>query len=178
MRKLHQAIIAVFIVTLSGASSYVAADEATFGSTGDYTSGYFTPIWFGKRLDEKPEWTRRGDEWFHSHKDGTRPYQHTFDWVGPFSEGLAPVRKDGREFHIRIDGSHAYKATYDAVGPFNMGYAVAVQDNNWFHIKTDGIRAYEKNFRWADGVSDKGSAHVKDELGVSIVINMKGERMH
>ena len=178
MRKLHKIIMATLVATLFGTSLCVLADEAMFGTAEPMhkVSETYTPAWFGWRSDGQLMWTRVGDEWFHTHEDGERLYQQTFDWVGPFSEGLAPVRKNGREFHIRMDGSHAYEATYDAVGPFNVGYAPAVQDGNWFHIKTDGTRAYARNFKLVTSVYETGRAFAVERSKIRIRINMKGER--
>ena len=170
MRKPHQIIATICLVTFFGMPSYAAADEVVFGSTEDYA-----PIWYNNQPGEHLRWVRSGDEWFHTHPDGERLYQQTFDWVGPFSEGLAPVRKDRREFHIRMDGSRAYEASYDAVGPFSMGYAPATQNGNWFHIKTDGTRAYQRNLKLVSHVSETGRAWAVDESGNTISINMTGE---
>ena len=155
----------------------VLADEVTFGmgeTVYEEQPEIYTPTWFGKWSDGQPGWARVGDGWFHVYEDGRRLYEHTFDWVGPFSEGLAPVRKDGQEFHIRMDGSDAYEARYDAVGPFNMGYAIAIQDGNWFHIGIRGTRAYERNFKWVGRMSNIGQASAQDKSGAVITINTKG----
>ncbi len=171
MRKIKLFTVA-FIIGFSGIPSYAAADGVAFGTLENRI-----PAWKSEQSGEQFRQVRSGDEWFHIYPEGGRPYQHTFDWVGPFSEGLAPVRKDGREFHIRMDGSDAYEARYDAVGPYNMGYAPAVRNDNWFHIDIYGNRAYERNFKWVGRVFGEGLALVEDKTGADLIINMKGEIM-
>ena len=174
MHRLCQLAIMAYIIVSSGIPSYTAADEVKFGVIDDNT-----PAWLGGQSEGHLQTVRSGDEWFHVYPEGLggeRPYQQTFDWVGPFSEGLAPARLDGREFHIRMDGSRAYEVSYDAVGPFNNGYAPAVQDGNWFHIRTDGTRPYTRNFKLVSGVYDSGRADAIEKSQNLIRINMKGER--
>lgn len=64
-----------------------------------------------------------------------------YDRVGPFHEGLAWARKDGKWFHIRLDGTPAYKERYDYVGNFHEGLALVVKDGQHFYILSDGTRA-------------------------------------
>jgi hypothetical protein len=65
-----------------------------------------------------------------------------YDWIGPFSEGLAPARKDGQEFHIRRDGTPAYDERFDQVGSFSEGLGLALvrKGRQRFHIRRDGFR--------------------------------------
>ena len=64
-----------------------------------------------------------------------------YDHVGRFSEGLAPVQKDGKFFHIRPDGTPVYKQRYDYVGNFFKGLARALKGDQWFWIRPDGTVA-------------------------------------
>ena len=182
MRNILNLIAAAFVAALICMPSYATADGVKFSTLSNTlalsNTLEFTPIWIGDQPEGHLKWVRSGDEWFHIYPDHEkkRRYLRTFDWVGPFSEGLAPVRKDGREFHIRMDGSDAYEARYDAVGPFSNGYAPAVLDGNWFHIKPDGTRAYERNFSVVFGMSTTGHTRaIEKGTRYNFVIDMKGE---
>ena len=63
-----------------------------------------------------------------------------YDSVGPFHEGLAWVKENGKQFHIRPDGTPAYEQRYDSVGLFHEGLTRAKKDGEWFHIRPDGTR--------------------------------------
>ena len=51
-----------------------------------------------------------------------------FDYVGPFSEGLAYVYKDGKAGFVDQTGQVVIPLTWDAVRDFHDGGAVAIQD--------------------------------------------------
>lgn len=63
-----------------------------------------------------------------------------YDWVGGFSEGLAPARKDEKEFHIREDGNPAYEQRFDWVGAFRDGTAEVRSNGKSFHIHPNGTK--------------------------------------
>jgi len=63
-----------------------------------------------------------------------------YDFIGPWSEGLARVRKGDKYFHIRPDGKPAYKERYDAVGSFFKGRAHVKREGKQFYIRPDGVR--------------------------------------
>ena len=48
---------------------------------------------------------RRSERWFHVGRNGIRPYQEEFDWVGPFQNGLAFAKLGTETFKIGVDGS-------------------------------------------------------------------------
>ena len=66
---------------------------------------------------------------------------YTYDYVRPFSEGLATVRNNGWWFHIHPDGSPAYEERFNSVGDFCEGIALAEKDGRSFLIRPDGTRA-------------------------------------
>ena len=68
----------------------------------------------------------------------------TYDFVGEFSEGLAPARKEDESFHIRQDGTPAYEQRYSFVGIFGGGLAIAMKNNETFFILPDGTRASQR----------------------------------
>ena len=78
-----------------------------------------------------------------SSEDQLRKIRETFgyDYVDPFYEGLARVRKGEECFHIRPDGQPAYQERYDYVDPFSEGLAWVRKGKEWFHIRPDGSRA-------------------------------------
>jgi len=63
-----------------------------------------------------------------------------YDYVGPFREGLASVRKDNKCFHIDPNGEPAYKERYDHVGSFQGGMALVRRGKDCFKIRPDGSR--------------------------------------
>jgi len=63
-----------------------------------------------------------------------------YSYVGPFVEGLACARKDGKEFHIRPDGTPAYEGRYEFVNPFQGGKALVYKNEECFYIRSDGTR--------------------------------------
>lgn len=64
--------------------------------------------------------------------------EQMYDYVGEFSEGLAPARKDGKWLHIRTDGMPAYEERYDWVGHFRKGKATTIKGKAWYFISPDG----------------------------------------
>ena len=67
--------------------------------------------------------------------------RYGYGYVGPFVEGLARVRKNGRWFHIKPNGKPAYKRRYDFVDSFLEGLAWAIKGGQAFYIGPDGTRA-------------------------------------
>jgi|GEM_PF-6197617 len=73
--------------------------------------------------------------------DGQPAYSQWFDWAGPYSEGLAVVRRGGKEYHYRPDGTPAYSERFDRARPFYRGQAQVVRSSETFYIYPDGTRA-------------------------------------
>lgn len=95
---------------------------------------------------------KENDKWFHIYinesKKPVRLYKkrYWYEDAGSFSEGLAWVRKNGKEFHINPNGKPAYKERYDWVGSFSNGVTRARNNKKDFHIGTNGKPLYEERF--------------------------------
>ena len=95
---------------------------------------------------------KENDKWFHIYinesKKPVRLYKkkYSYEDAGSFSEGLAWVRKKGKEFHITPDGKPAYKEKYDWVGSFSNGVTRVRNNRKEFHIGTDGKPLYKERF--------------------------------
>ena len=105
---------------------------------------------------------KENDEWFHiyinKNKKPVRLYEKIYNYEDAvsFSEGLAWVRKNGKEFHITPDGKPAYEERYDWVGSFSNGVTRVRKDKKEFHITPDGKPLYEERFDYVTMFSDKG----------------------
>lgn len=64
-----------------------------------------------------------------------------YDYVGPFSEGLAVAVKEGSWFHIKEDKTPAYKERYDFTYSFSEGLAWVQKGGRQFRIRPDGTKA-------------------------------------
>ncbi|MFA6437149.1 MAG: WG repeat-containing protein [Candidatus Paceibacterota bacterium] len=64
-----------------------------------------------------------------------------YDFIGPFVEGLACVKKGNEWFHVRLDDHMpAYDQRFDDVGNFHNGIATVKKDGREFQIRPDGTR--------------------------------------
>jgi len=68
----------------------------------------------------------------------TAELQAMYDFVGPFFEGLAWVRKDGRWFQIHLDGTPACEQRHNC---FVDEVALVRRNGRYFRIRPDEIRA-------------------------------------
>ncbi|MBP6935083.1 MAG: WG repeat-containing protein [Paludibacteraceae bacterium] len=62
----------------------------------------------------------------------------TWDWVGPFSENLAPFRSGTKYGFIDKKGNVAIQPLYDEVGFFSEGLAAVELNDKWGYIDTKG----------------------------------------
>jgi hypothetical protein len=99
---------------------------------------------------------------YHVHPWGKAAYQQRFDWVGPFSEGYAPVCINRKAFHITHDGEAAYPYRYSFVNSFKNGLAVTRLHHDWFHILPNGLPAYKKMYNWVSNF-DNNLALVREK---------------
>lgn len=63
---------------------------------------------------------------------------YDYDYVGDFHEGLACVKKNGKQFHIKLDGTPAYKQIYDFVGDFSKRLARVIENGKEYYINQRG----------------------------------------
>ena len=102
-------------------------------------------------------------------------WRSKYDYVGPFSEGRAWVKKDGQEFHVDRNGKPIYDARYDWVGWFSEGRALVMKDGKWWHILPNGEAAYPARYDWVGSFSEGLAWVVKD--GEECHIDRNGKRI-
>lgn len=61
-----------------------------------------------------------------------------FTWAGSFSEGLAPVVKDGKYGYVDKDGRVVIAPTYDTASDFTDGKAVVQLNDKYGVVDTEG----------------------------------------
>ncbi len=61
-----------------------------------------------------------------------------YDWVGPFSQGVAIVVKDNKYGAILTSGHEIISPTYDYISPFINGFANAIKNRNCIMIDLSG----------------------------------------
>ncbi len=101
-----------------------------------------------------------------------------FAWRS-FREGMAAVVSEnhGRResYHINLTGNAAYEKRFKFVSSFFEGLAVVETfEGEWYHILPDGSPAYKERYRGAESFRN-GIAVVEDSIGVSLIINKKGQ---
>ncbi|MBQ1276858.1 MAG: WG repeat-containing protein, partial [Flavobacteriales bacterium] len=68
-----------------------------------------------------------------------------YDLIGPFSEGLACVYKDGKWGYIDKTGREIIRFIYDSANNFSEGLAHVKKDDKWGYIdKTGKVVIMEK----------------------------------
>lgn len=101
----------------------------------------------------------------------------TYDFVGKFSDGIAPARQDDGWFHIREDGSPLYTQRYVSVGQFSEGFSVVCicvsGTYRYYHIDCRGRTPYKRFFKAAGPFLNR-RAKVTTPGGKDIVINPDG----
>lgn len=104
--------------------------------------------------DLEPE--RVGDKYGFS-KNGTLVIDAVYDDAGSFSEGLAPVKKNGKWGYINKTGHSVIPYKYEAAGSFSEGYAVVKMFDKYGFIDAEGKGLtplkYDKADRFRDGLA-------------------------
>ena len=77
-----------------------------------------------------------------------------FTWAGSFSEGLAPVVKDGKYGYIDKDGRVVIAPTYDTASDFTDGKAVVQLNDKYGVVDTEGRSVIAPQF---DGMTPDGT---------------------
>lgn len=67
-------------------------------------------------------------------------WKDNFDRVWAFEDGLAPVKKDGKQGFVNKKGEVVILLIYDFVDYFNEGKAAVLKDDEWFYINKKGER--------------------------------------
>lgn len=101
--------------------------------------------------------------------------RYEYEDAGSFSDGLAWVRKNGKEFHIKLDGKPAYKERYNWVGSFSNGITRVRKDKKDFHIGTNGKPLYEERYDQVTMFKD-GVARVKIGKQKHFFIDLDGKK--
>ena len=63
----------------------------------------------------------------------------SFEWIGAFSEGLAPVKHKGKYGFLDANGKLLIKPTFSGVQAFSEGRAMVKNDQLCTYIKKDGV---------------------------------------
>ena len=72
--------------------------------------------------------------------------QDEYDWVDYFSEGLAPVMKNGKFGYINTEGKLVISLQFDETKPFYGAYAAVKMNNAWGFINKKGEVVVAPNF--------------------------------
>lgn len=84
-----------------------------------------------------------------------------YDWVWYFSEGLAPVKKDGLWGYINSEGVEVISPRWDKVEDFSEGLAAVRNSGKWGYINTSGKLVIDYCY-WSAGYFKNGRARVID----------------
>jgi hypothetical protein len=82
-----------------------------------------------------------------------------FDWAGDFSDGLAPVKADGRFGFIDTAGRYRIMPGLEYAGGFSCGRAPALIGGRWGYLDVTGAIAIPAAYDWA-GAFREGLAPV------------------
>jgi tetratricopeptide (TPR) repeat protein len=122
-------------------------------------------------------------KWFYFDRNENRKLvsKKDFDFLGTFSDGLAPVKRSGKAGFINRNFKE-YAMQYKFTGAFKNGIAAVLdEDGNWGFINKNF--KYVTNMRFDDIVRDDygfcseyGVSFVKKD-GVYFLVNLKGKRI-
>ncbi len=98
---------------------------------------------------------------------------YEFDYKGPYSNGLAPVRSKGKWGFIDSDEQLLIPFIFDWVNPFREGLAAIELDGKWGYVNKKGIVIVSAAYEWADNFY-KGRAIVQKD-GKEGAINTQGK---
>ena len=70
--------------------------------------------------------------------EGNKLFNKQFEKVRNFSEGLAPVKQEGKSGFINTQGEVVIPCIYDFSWYFSEGLATVVQNDKWGLINTQG----------------------------------------
>lgn len=116
--------------------------------------------------------TTHGEGYFVDSK-GNRLFNKQFEGVGPFSEGLARVKQNGKWGYINSKGEVAIPCTYREVGDFNGGLARIKQNGKYGTINHKGEVVVPCIYNW---ITDFSEGLTKIEKGKSwSIINQEGK---
>lgn len=71
-----------------------------------------------------------------------------------FRDGLAAIRKNGKNFYIKKDGNVAFQARYEMAGEFSDGRAQVRKNGLWGYIDTFGTEVIPCRFDWVSSFSE------------------------
>ena len=116
--------------------------------------------------------TTHGEGYFVD-SEGNRLFNKQFEGVGPFSEGLARVKQNGKWGYINTKGEVAIPCTYREVGDFNGGLARVKQNGKYGTINRKGEVVVPCIYDW---ITDFSEGLTKIEKGKSwSIINQEGK---
>ena len=122
--------------------------------------------------------TTHGEGYFVDSK-GNRLFNKQFEGVGPFSEGLARVKQNGKWGYINTKGEVVIPCVYDwsrnDSGEFSEGLACVKQNGRYGFINTEGEKVVPCIYDEGDAFAE-GHALVKQHRKYGFV-NAKGEEV-
>jgi hypothetical protein len=104
--------------------------------------------------------------------EGTVVIPCTFDWIGEFSEGLAPFKKSDKFGFIDGKGKVVITPQYEYAVPFSEGLASVRIESRWGYIDREGNWKIKPSFSGAWQFSE-GFARISTSDGYSF-IDMEG----
>ena len=116
--------------------------------------------------------TTHGEGYFVD-SEGNRLFNKQFEGVGPFSEGLARVKQNGKWGFINTQGEVVVPCIYDGAMNFSEGLAHVEQNDKWGFINTKGEVVIPCIYDDAESFSE-GIARV-EQNGKCSIINTQGK---
>ncbi|NMA09383.1 MAG: hypothetical protein GX929_09755, partial [Clostridiales bacterium] len=94
-------------------------------------------------------------KWGYAARDGRIVIEPAYDSAGRFSEGYAPVSRNGKNLFIDVTGKTVIDASaYDEISPFSEGFARVRQDGLYGFINAHGNVAVAVIYEAASDFSD------------------------
>ena len=105
---------------------------------------------------------------------GTVVVQPIYINGGEFSEGLAPVRKDGLFGYINANGEFAISPQFEFATGFTEGFAIVYKDGKSYFIDRSGKQLFANSYKELAPFYN-GWAKVKTHTGKEGLVNTKGQ---
>jgi hypothetical protein len=81
-------------------------------------------------------------------------WRDNYDWVGPFSEGLAQVKSNRKYGFVNEEGEVVIPLMYDSAGPFSDGLAKVRLGDQWGFINNNGNVVVPLMYDYVDDFHD------------------------
>lgn len=116
-----------------------------------------------------------GNKFYFIDKAGKKINNEEYDEVGPFSEYLAGVKKDGKSGYIDTSGKWIIPNKFDVGSPFYNGIAIVKDGNEYYLINKKGEKASREIY---NGAGNPGNGYYPVQKGIAFgLIDDKGKTL-